>query len=140
MASSEMQFYLSAAVDCDDLIKVLSDLLGMKVETLEQPDSEALAFLLVTRYNSNFSMGISLSWREDIIPKHNYLEIAKYLANNYNIQVATDLPEGHPSKLNPYYWCVAEPDGTLLEMVEDTSGSEERDGLILNVTSKKIIQ
>lgn len=137
--STEMQFYLSAMVERDDLIGVLADLLGMKLETLEQPDPEAGAFVMITTYAGDFPMGINVSWPPDMAPDRDDVAIAKHLAGHYRLFVATDLPENHPAKLDPFYWCVAEPDGAIVEMAEDISGANERDGLVLDRNSRKLI-
>jgi hypothetical protein len=34
--------------------------------------------------------------------------------------VATDLPESHPSYLDPYVWFIAEPDGSAYVAAEQT--------------------
>jgi hypothetical protein len=137
-SSLEMQFYLSKMVDEDDLINCLSDILGLKIETLDKPNDQAQAFVMITVYDNGFPMDITVSWKQDVMPQNNYLSIAKKLANYYKILVATDLPESHPDQSDPYYWCVAEPGGNLVEMVEDIS--KERDGLVLDNNFKKIIE
>jgi hypothetical protein len=137
MSPTEMQFYLNKVIDEYDLIEFLSKTLDLKIESLNYPDSEAQAFVMINDYEIGFPMDITISHTKGVSQRKDYLSLAKLLAMHYQTLVATDLPEGHPDKINPYCWCVAEPKGYLFEMTEDISDVEEREGLLLNNNSKK---
>lgn len=136
--ASELQFYLGRLVDIEDLRIILSDLLSMKIETVEHPLAEATAFMMTTDYAEGFPLGVNVSWRNAGWHKRDRLEIARQLARYLNTNVATDLPEDHPSFIDPYVWCVAEPDGTLTEVSEEIS-YQERGGLVLDPQTRKVI-
>lgn len=139
-ASSAVQLYLERAVEPADLVKVLRSVLGLKIETLEVPDPDAEAFLMLTHYPRGFRTGVTLSWKRDRSPKVLGRELVGRLAAHYHTRVATDLPARHPSASDPYWWSVAEPDGTLVEMAQDTSKPEQEDSLVLDPKSRKVIQ
>ncbi|MBV6625825.1 MAG: hypothetical protein KI793_23335 [Rivularia sp. (in: Bacteria)] len=137
MLSINMQFYLNKVVDESELIKFLSKTLDLRFETFNYPDSQAEAFVMINNYEIGFPMDITISYAKGVTPKIDYLSLAKLIAMHYKTLVATDLPEEHPDKMNPYCWCVVEPKGDLVEMVEDISDVKEKEGLLLNGNSKK---
>ena len=139
MASAEMQLYLSTPVDSHDLVEALADLLGMKVESLEWPNDDAEAFLMTRTYVHGFPLGINVSWRPELEPRHDQIAVARGLAQRYGIRVATDLPEQNPRHIDPYRWCVAEPDGSVAEVWEDTTAIPGS-GLVLDEATKKPLQ
>lgn len=127
-----MQLYLDQEICTECLINDLNTLLGMRIETLGLLDEQATAFLMITRYKKGFATGINVSWRADLMPKNDRLEVAKTLATRYQTLVATDLPLGDPFASNPFYWYVANPDGTLAITTQDTSNMDSEVGLVLN--------
>ncbi|WP_149030866.1 hypothetical protein [Moorena producens] len=139
MLSTDMQFYLNKVVDEYELIQFLSQTLDLRCETLNYPDSQAEAFVMINDYDIGFPMDITISYTKGVSLGKDYLWLAKLLARSYQTLVATDLPEGHPDKMNPYCWCVAEANGYLVEMLEDLSDVEDRQGLLLNSDSKKLL-
>lgn len=137
---SEMQFYMSKNVDRASLRDVLATLIGMKIETDDQPDEYAPAVLMTTDYEAGFPLGVSIGWRKGVQPKPDHLAVARRLARHFKVHVATDLPEASPSQGDPYVWGVAEPDGTLVEMTEDVSATVTADqGLRLDPKSRRVI-
>lgn len=129
--NATMQFYLLREINEKDLIDELNALLGMRVESIDEPDEQAIAFLMTSKYETGFIMAVNLSWRAELTPKYDELELAKRLALCYHTYVATDLPASDPDASNPFYWSVAKPDGTVEKMVQDTSTMSPDAGLIL---------
>ncbi len=138
-SNTTMQFYLNKKVDDSSLISEFNTLLGMRVESIEQPDEQASAFLMVTEYETGFATGANISWNPELSPKNDYLEVAKRLAARYQTQVATDLPTSDPSASDPFYWCVASPSGTLAKITQDTNNVNGDTGLILNGYRKPLL-
>ncbi|NEQ65971.1 MAG: hypothetical protein F6K21_10805 [Symploca sp. SIO2D2] len=135
--STEMQFYLNKVLDEYQLLTFLSKILDLKIERLNYPGIQAEAFIIINEYDIGFPMDITISYTKGVLPGKDHLSLARLLAMHYQTLVATDLPEEHPDKMNPYCWCVAEPKGYLVEMTEDLSDIEDREGLLLNNNSKK---
>jgi hypothetical protein len=137
MESTEMQLYLSEPVNTENIREVLSDFLGLMVETIDHPIEEATAFLIITEYKYGFPIGLNVSWRQGLQPKYNHLEIAQRIAAFYNASVATDLPDNNPEFSDPFIWCVVDPDGKFFEMTENISALIQQDGLVLDQSSRK---
>ncbi|NEP58098.1 MAG: hypothetical protein F6K31_13910 [Symploca sp. SIO2G7] len=132
-----MQFYINKVVDEYELLTFLSKILDLQIESLNYPNIQAEAFVIINEYEIGFPMDITISYTKGVSPVKDHLSLARLLAMHYQTLVATDLPEEHPDKMNPYFWCVAEPKGDLVEMTEDLSDIEDREGLLLNNNSKK---
>lgn len=127
-----MQLYLNTKLDQRSLIDQLNTLLGLRVETIEQPDEEATAFMMLTEYETGFPTGINVSWNGHATPKTDYLNVAKQLASRYRTQVATDLPRNDRYADNPFYWYVIEANGTVAKIAQETEDDSDQTGLVLN--------
>jgi hypothetical protein len=139
--SSEMQFYLNKVIDTKELIDFFSNVLAMKVMTLDNFDDDAPAFMQITEYETgNFPIGINLAWNKFLKPLiFSHIEVASQLAQRYQVAVVTDLPEEHSLVDDPFCWCLAEPDGSVSEISEDII-AEESEGLLLNEDTKKKLE
>lgn len=129
--SFDIQLYIYQSLDEQDLVNSLSKLLGISVSTLDFPNKYAPAFMMIINYEKGFRMGVNVSWSASIRSQADNVQIAKILSQQFATIVATNLPDEHPLSKNPLQWCVAQPDGSLFRMSEDTSESTS-DGLILN--------
>lgn len=132
-----MQFYIDGKVAEMDLIDFLSSKLGYKVETLDCPDKRAEIFLMITEYEEGFVTGINVSWNKDITIDVERIDLAKGLARYFDKTIATDLPRDHPLGVDPYYWCVVEPDGNVFQVSEDVDLGKAREGLLLDNRTRK---
>jgi len=140
--SSEMQFYLDKMIDTKELIDFFSNVLAMKVMTLDNFDDDAPAFMQLTEYvTGNFPLAINIAWNKFIKPlvSYSHIEVASQLAQRYQVAVVTDLPEEHSLADDPFCWCLAEPDGSVSEISEDVT-AEEPDGLLLDEETKKKLE
>ncbi|MGC9506108.1 hypothetical protein [Baaleninema sp.] len=136
----DLQFYLSQKITTQKLLYILSRLVGFEVESLECLSEKALGFLSVSEYNSGFLLGINLAWHPSVNPQKSQWEIARDLARELKIYVATDLPDRDSDVRDPYYWCVAEPNGKIFKRKEClTNLAEEEAGLIFEETYKEEI-
>ena len=139
-SNNTMQFYIDRLVDTSDLIKPLSDAVGITLETLEYPDEKADGFIMVLEYNVGFPLGVNISWRQDVTVKKNTWEVAQQLAKHFNTLVATDFLEGEDPQLDPFYWCVAEPNGRLFKISERMEQADTAEGLVLNFNTRELLQ
>lgn len=62
-SNNTMQFYIDRLVNASDLIKPLSDAVGITLETLEYPNEQADGFIMLLEYNVGFPLGVNVSWR-----------------------------------------------------------------------------
>lgn len=139
-SSTEMEFYLSKVIDEKDLINFWNKQLNIRLESLNHPDSKATAFLMMTTYDTGFTVDINVSYQQPTIPKINHLSVAKLLAQHYNMIVVTDLPNDDQDRLDPYYWCLVQPEGLLSKVKQDISASENTESLILDISSKQSLK
>lgn len=135
-----MQFYINTLIETSHLIRLLSDALGITLETLEYPDEQADGFIMVLEYNVGFPLGVNVSWRQDVTVKKNAWEVALQLAKYFDTLVATDFFEQEDSQLDPFYWCVAEPSGKLYKISEQMEQADAAEGLVLNFDTRELLQ
>jgi hypothetical protein len=138
--SCEMQFYLNKIINPEDLVDFFSTVLAMNVTTLDNFDGNAPAFLQLTEYETGqFPIGINIAWNQFVMPLvGSDIEVAKKLAQSYQVAVVTDLPDGHPLQDDPFCWCIAEPNGAVSEISENVAAEKSQpEGLLLDDNTKK---
>ncbi|MYM31379.1 hypothetical protein GTP58_23865 [Duganella sp. CY15W] len=59
------QFFTSPAIDEGIALRLLGDLMGMLVESIDKPMEQAKAFAQVSGYSEGFEQGFLISWRRD---------------------------------------------------------------------------
>lgn len=127
--------YLSKKVSCDDLIEFLNTVLNSKLTTIYDDNNKTDMFFDITEYNVGFPISLNIFTKLNQDLPYDNLQISRQLAAHYNITVATDLPSSHIHSQDPFYWCIAEPNGDLFEVAE-TSSYINSDGLVLDVATK----
>jgi hypothetical protein len=135
-ARQTMQFYLESAVEESSLLSKLSSILGLVLHHIDDPEKGGDGACLFMRYRCGFELGISIVLRRGLQPKTNGIDAARELSRWTNAFVATDLPEYAASASDPYVWCVAQPDGSVFLVDEDTS-EPGHGGLILDGKSRR---
>lgn len=131
-----MQFYLSRGVTEEELRSVIAAITGLEVKLLSDPDVRDVTMRL-DRIEGAFPLDLLLVFRSGGDVAGDRLGVARGLAKALDAQVATDLPESHPSAGDPYCWCVAEPTGHLVQMDEDMTAIDDREGLILDPRTRR---
>lgn len=59
------QFFMSPAVDEGIALRLLGELMGMPIESIDIPMEQAKAFAQVSSYSEGFEQGFLISWRRD---------------------------------------------------------------------------
>jgi len=131
-------FYLGKKVDYDDLIEFLNIVFNSKLTTIYNDNNTTAIFFDITEYNVGFPISLNVFTKLSQDLPYDNLSIAQQIAAHYNMTVATDLPSGHIHNQDPFYWCIAEPNGDLFEVAE-ANNYINLDGLVLDFATKNLL-
>lgn len=106
-----IQLYINEKLSEKELVKTLSTVTGIELESLNYPSDMADGFVMITQYEKGFSLNVNIMWPDSLEVNVDELNVAEYLSRKYNTLVATDPPDfcGDSICQDPFTWYVFSP-------------------------------